>query len=267
MTWDWRRFSRGTRFFFGSVLTVLALGAAGYALWTYLALPGRLMLTGCLGLLLASVLLRGSRYIVWLIGVAAVLAPAALLLLAHRFAAEAADRTAIIGMLQLYGAGMVGGLVLELLEDKRYVLEKPYLDTRPDNLRKDTMVRSGPRWNLGFLSRLLIGGLAAVVLVTLFGTLVGNFDVAQASQPAALASAVATGSAAPAVWKRLSDAVIKRSDAIDALLDGLPQPGTPGPPPPPPPPGAAAPAEQGQTQDRAQLTLMESHVLAIKHLK
>lgn len=208
----------------GTVLVVIALGALGWALVSVLSTPGKLIAVAYLLLLSAGVMLRGSGYSVWVAGVLAVASPAALLLLAQQLATDPAVRTAFAGLLYLYGAGVVGGLILELLQDKRYVLERPYLDTSSNNLPSPAdheVVRTGPRWNLGFLSRLVAGGVAGLTLVSLLGSTVGDLDISQATQPAALGWAVAAGAAAPAVWKQFSDMVINRSNAVGALIEGL----------------------------------------------
>src|SRR5258708_2915282 len=109
-----KQFSRGS---LGLLLVMGSAAVAGWCLFPYVGWPGRLIVIGYFALILAGVVLRGSVYTVWLIGIIVVITPAALLLLAQVFTADVADRKGIIGLLYLYGAGMVGGLVLELLQD------------------------------------------------------------------------------------------------------------------------------------------------------
>jgi hypothetical protein len=203
-------------------LIALAIALAGWALVPLLPKAGQVLALAYLALLLAGLVLRGTVYTVWLAGVVIVLTPVAGMLLAMVFTTGDA-RTGLHGLIYLYGAGSFGGLVLELLQQKRYVLEKPALVTEAVADDSDTVVRTGPVWHLGFLSRMFIGGLAGAALVTLIGSVLGNLNVGNATGPSALVWAVVAGSAAPAVWKLLSDMVLKRGNALDDALAALEQ--------------------------------------------
>jgi hypothetical protein len=173
-------------------LVVVAVAMLGWAVLPLLPVPGRLLAVGYLALIVAGLVLRGTVYTVWLAGVMAVITPIVLLLLAQAFV-DGDARTGLRGLIYLYGAGMLGGLVLELLQQKRYVLEKPCLITERVANDADTVVREGPMWHFGFLARLFIGGLAGAALVTLIGSVLGNLNVGSATEPGALVWAVVAG--------------------------------------------------------------------------
>ena len=207
------------------VLIALAVGFAGWATIPLLPKAGQVLALSYLALVLAGLALRGTVYTVWVAGVVTVLTPVALMLLAMVFTTGDAH-TGLHGLIYLYVAGSLGGLVLELLQQKRYVLEKPALVRKKPSDDNDTVVRDGPLWHLGFLSRMFIGGLAGAALVTLIGSVLGNLNIGNATEPTALVWAVVAGSAAPAVWKLLSDMVLKRGNAVDEVLAALEQQAT-----------------------------------------
>jgi hypothetical protein len=188
--------------------------------------------------------LRGTVHTVWLAGIVAVITPVVLLLLAQTFV-DGDSRTGLRGLIYLYAAGTLGGLVLELLQQKRYVLEKPCLIPRPAAEGDESVLREGPMWHLGFLSRMFIGGLAGAALVTLIGSVLGNLHVGSATEPGALVWAIVAGSAAPAVWKLLNDVMLKRGNAMDEVLAAIEQQAVRNATPPPTPPN-------GQTQPNGQ---------------
>jgi hypothetical protein len=207
------------------VLIALAVALVGWATIPLLPTAGRGLALGYLALLLAGLVLSGTVYTVWLAGVVTVLTPVALMLLAMVFTTGDA-RVGLHGLIYLYIAGTLGGLVLELLQQKRYVLEKPALVRKKPGRDNETVVRDGPLWHLGFLSRMFIGGLAGAALVTLIGSVLGDLSIGNATEPTALVWAVVAGSGAPAVWKLLSDMVLKRSNAVDEVLAALEQQAT-----------------------------------------
>jgi hypothetical protein len=207
------------------VLIALAVALVGWSTIPLLPTAGRGLALGYLALVLAGLVLRGSVYTVWLAGVVTVITPVALMLLAMVFTTGDA-RAGLHGLSYLYVAGSLGGLVLELLQQKRYVLEKPALVRRKPGRDTETVVRDGPLWHLGFLSRMFIGGLAGAALVTLIGSVLGDLTIGNATDPTALVWAVVAGSGAPAVWKLLSDMVLKRSNAVDEVLAALEQQAT-----------------------------------------
>lgn len=209
------------------LLVVAAIVLAGWATLPLLPAAGRVLALAYLALVLAGLALRGTVYTVWVAGVLTVLTPVALVLLATVFVTGDA-RTGLRGLVYLYVAGTLGGLVLELLQQKRYVLEKPTLVKqaqagRRPAVRDASVVRDGPMWHLGFLSRMFMGGLAGAALVTLIGSVLGDLTVGNATGPTALIWALVAGSTAPAVWKLLDDMVLKRGNAVDEVLAGLEQ--------------------------------------------
>jgi predicted outer membrane lipoprotein len=155
----------------------------------------------------AAVPLRDKAGGAWLVGLLLVAAVPIVLSLALSVVEEGETREGIRGMVHLYVAGAFGGLVLELLQDSRHSIELPYVVKQVPTAGAN----GGPVWCLGFLSKLLVGGLAGLALVTVVGTVADpeflfTADQANPTKPEGLVWALVAGSVAPTVWKKLGQA-------------------------------------------------------------
>ena len=152
----------------------------------------------------AAVCLREKPGGAWLLGLLLVSGVPMFLLLALGIVPEGETREGIRGLVYLYVAGAFGGLVLELLQERRYCIELPSvtLDNQGGGVRVDD--GRGRMWRIGFLSRVLVGGLAGLALVTVVGTLADSsgflFTTKRpgATEPDGLVWALLAGSVAPA---------------------------------------------------------------------
>jgi len=210
----WYREHRGPIQNFGSA--GLLLVAAASICWYLLADPGQfpqsngrlVILTVLAAVIISIVLLRDKGGGPWLFGLLLVSGIPVFLLLAMGIVPEAETREGIRGFIYLYAAGAVGGLVQELVH--RHHVELPSVTPPPPPPPPGSSpAPAGPLWNLGFLSRMLVGGLAGLVVVTLIGqfdSTVGIFATTSAqgaTQPAGLVWALVAGAAAPAVWDKV----------------------------------------------------------------
>jgi hypothetical protein len=206
-----------------TALALVVTGAGvGYAfLYGHLTPAARVLVAVYLVIALATVLERTTDRGAWLLGLLALLAAPVLLAVGADFA-PAEKRVGLLVLLYLYSAGAAGGLVLELLQDKKYAVELPSTRLPPDNTPASTaspeIQRTGPMWNLGFLSRMVIGGLSGVALVPLLSE-VGNANGLGPLEPAALGWALVAGSTAPAVWSRLAGMVGDRLSQSETNKD------------------------------------------------
>ncbi len=188
-----------------------------------------------------------DRFWAWFFGLLAAAGIPGLLLLAAPFAPDtAAD--ALRGWILVYTAGALGGLVLELTVG-RGRLELPSVSPRekatpppalhPDNpdpaadadppaadepaAQESDFAPYGTRLDLGFLARMILGGLAAAAFTVLFQSVSDNFSVdslgAQARQLDTLAWAVVIGVSAPAVWRAAKSLVDGKIAGLKGAFD------------------------------------------------
>jgi predicted outer membrane lipoprotein len=209
----WSRLDRGQKQTVWSTMYLLfAISVIIYYLLTgpgvFPHSHGGLVLLVVLVLMIASAVpLRDKAGGAWLVGLLLVAAVPIVLSLALSIIEEGDTREGIRGMIYLYVAGSFGGLVLELLQNSSHSIELPYV-VKPD---PTASVSGGPVWCLGFLSKLIVGGLAGLALVTVVGTVADpeflfTADQADPTKPEGLVWALVAGSVAPAVWKKLGQA-------------------------------------------------------------
>ena len=122
---------------------------------------------------------------------------------------------------RIYVAGAAGGLVLELLMSRGQI-ELPGLALRGEASADDPRRPLLTQVDLGVLARLVLGGLAAVVVV-MIGAASGAEEPAEALERAAqsdlaVAWAIAIGSSSIAVWKAIQRIVQARLDALETAL-------------------------------------------------
>ncbi|MDQ3789339.1 MAG: hypothetical protein M3422_19100 [Actinomycetota bacterium] len=174
------------------------VAVAGFAvLYGRMTPAGRVFVALFLAIAVAAVLTRRVNRAVWFLGLLALGAAPVLLVVAADLV-EGAARADLLALLGLYCAGALGGLVLELLTDDLYRLELPSRANPGDG--------KPLQCNLGFLSRMTVGGLSGITLVTLFGQ-VGNVGDTPPTGTAALVWALAAGATSPAVWTRVAAVV------------------------------------------------------------
>jgi hypothetical protein len=171
-------------------------------------------------------LLRDTPGGAWLVGILLVSGVPVFLLLAMDIVPQGDTREGIRGLIYLYVAGAFGGLVLELLQDSRHAIELPSPVEQDASAGAKNRRRSGPMWSFGFLSRLIVGGLAGLALVTVIGTFADpGFLFTEgrpsATEPDGLVWALLAGSVAPVVWDKVGTVVGGRARAVQRIVTRL----------------------------------------------
>lgn len=127
----------------------------------------------------------------------------------------------------IYIAGAVGGLALELIRN-RWRFESPSAEQQPGEGAETSFAPFGPLTDIGFLGRMATGAIAAPVFLIIVNGLDANEQQARdlgaylaelAKRPDTVAWGVAVGFTSPAVWTVVERFVKARGAMADLRLD------------------------------------------------
>lgn len=205
-----------------------------------IALAGSRGLAVAFGLFLAATVvlvgmrLAGPDFGAWCLGGTFLTAPPLVLLLVSDGVAAAlghpGDGAVYVGLAVIYLAGSVGGLVLELLPPQAFRVELPSAKLPAPDAGAGTnrawaelqlQLPYGRRWDVGFLGRMFVGGIAAMVALAVTDAASATLRPATDVDATVVAIAVAVGALAVAGWKILSRSIGSREQFVLRQLDKI----------------------------------------------